>query len=279
MPVLGSQRPKILGVMDVPRRQICQRPAALVLELDQRRSTRRDQHGLMPTRERLQLRLLIGADDVLTRVQRPDLQSAVRRGPGRGRPWAGSRGSRGRSASAAPRLEGSGREASARSSMARSLGDAPFDDQAVQLQPGRSAPAAPGAWRATRTPPRRPRRPAAGGKRRGRPARGLSLHPSMPCSQNLRRHLDTDPHGVTIAAHRDVLGACHSLGRVEDQPERAAHRGRAAVGVPSATLKLDDGPPSPELDPVAAGPRHGRAVRRARPDPLHITRRDYGRVH
>ena len=65
-----------LGDVDLRRRAgEPQVAAAAVLELDQRRATRRDRHGLMPTRERLQLRLLIGADDVLARVQQPTFKA------------------------------------------------------------------------------------------------------------------------------------------------------------------------------------------------------------
>jgi hypothetical protein len=74
IPVLGSQRPKQAGAVDVPGGQVGQRAAALVFELDQRRAARRGRDRLMPARERLQLGLLIGADDVLTGVQQPALK-------------------------------------------------------------------------------------------------------------------------------------------------------------------------------------------------------------
>jgi hypothetical protein len=61
--------------MDLPGGQIGQRAAAAVFELDQRRSARTGRHRLMAARERLQLGLLIGTDDVLARVQPPALKA------------------------------------------------------------------------------------------------------------------------------------------------------------------------------------------------------------
>lgn len=72
----------------------------------------------------------------------------------------------------------------------RCLGDALLDDEAMQLS----------AREASQRPVVLDRQLARDGddvgdllrgKRRGRPARGLSVSPSMPCSQNLRRHLLT----------------------------------------------------------------------------------------
>ena len=57
--------------MDIPGRHVGQRAAAPVLELDQRRATRPGRHRLMAARQRLQLGLLVGADDVLAGMQPP----------------------------------------------------------------------------------------------------------------------------------------------------------------------------------------------------------------
>src|SRR3954452_16833590 len=76
IPVLGSQQPNRRAWWTVPRSQIGQRAAALVFELHERWAAWRRRDGLMPTRERLQLRLLIGADDVLAGVQQPVFEAA-----------------------------------------------------------------------------------------------------------------------------------------------------------------------------------------------------------
>jgi hypothetical protein len=59
---------KQVGVVHVPRGQIRQRSAAEVLKLDQSRATRPGRDGRVFATERLQLGLLIGADDVLVRA-------------------------------------------------------------------------------------------------------------------------------------------------------------------------------------------------------------------
>jgi hypothetical protein len=64
-------------VVDIPGGQVGQRAAALVFELDQRRVSRCRRNGLVAARERLQLRLLISADDVFAGVQQPALEAAL----------------------------------------------------------------------------------------------------------------------------------------------------------------------------------------------------------
>ena len=86
-PGLGLAAPEDPGVMDVPGRQVGQRAAALVLELDQRRAARRGRDRLVPARQRLQLGLLVGADHVLARMQPPPLKAPgveVEHSPGLG---------------------------------------------------------------------------------------------------------------------------------------------------------------------------------------------------
>jgi hypothetical protein len=56
-----------VGVVHVPRGEVCERPTTRVFELDQPRTARPGWNGLMIAAERLQLGLLIGADDVLVR--------------------------------------------------------------------------------------------------------------------------------------------------------------------------------------------------------------------
>jgi hypothetical protein len=60
---------KQVGVVNVPRGQVRQRPAALVLELVAAPAPRARWLGLVATSERLQLALLIGRDHVLVRPQ------------------------------------------------------------------------------------------------------------------------------------------------------------------------------------------------------------------
>ena len=66
-PGLGLAAVEEVGVVDVPGGQVGERAAALVLELDQRRPTGAGRHGLVAAAERLQLGLLVGADDVARR--------------------------------------------------------------------------------------------------------------------------------------------------------------------------------------------------------------------
>jgi hypothetical protein len=75
IPVLASQRPAEAGVVDVPGGQVGQRAAAPVFELDQRRPARPGRHRCVAARERLQLGLLVGADDVLVRMQPPTFKA------------------------------------------------------------------------------------------------------------------------------------------------------------------------------------------------------------
>jgi hypothetical protein len=59
----GLEAVKQAGVVDVPGGQVSQRPTAPTLELDQRRAPGPGRHRLISGPERLQLGLLIGADD------------------------------------------------------------------------------------------------------------------------------------------------------------------------------------------------------------------------
>lgn len=62
--------------MDVPRGEVGQCAAALVLELNQRGVLGRWCNRLVAACERLQLRLLVGADDVLAGMQQPAFEAA-----------------------------------------------------------------------------------------------------------------------------------------------------------------------------------------------------------
>jgi hypothetical protein len=62
-------------VVDVPGGQIGQRAASAIFELDQRRPARSGRDRRVAARQRLQLGLLVGADDVLARVQPPTLKA------------------------------------------------------------------------------------------------------------------------------------------------------------------------------------------------------------
>jgi hypothetical protein len=73
---LGLDAVKQTGVMDVPRGEVGRRAAAAVLELDQRRATRRGRDRRVAASERLQLGLLIGADDEVAGVQQLALEPA-----------------------------------------------------------------------------------------------------------------------------------------------------------------------------------------------------------
>jgi hypothetical protein len=66
---LGLDAVKQARVVDIPGRQVGQRAAAAVLELDQRRTARRRRDRRMAAPERLQLRLLVRADDEVARMQ------------------------------------------------------------------------------------------------------------------------------------------------------------------------------------------------------------------
>jgi hypothetical protein len=57
---LGFDAVKQVGVVDIPRGEIGERAAPLVLKLDQRRASWDDGHRLVAATERLQLRFLIG---------------------------------------------------------------------------------------------------------------------------------------------------------------------------------------------------------------------------
>jgi hypothetical protein len=74
-PGLGLAAPEQAGVVNVPGGQVCQRAAALVFELDQRRSPGTGWDRRVAARERLQLGLLVGADDVFAGVQQPALKA------------------------------------------------------------------------------------------------------------------------------------------------------------------------------------------------------------
>ena len=84
-------------MVDVPGGEVGQRATAAVLELDQRRTARPDGQRLMPAPERLQLGLLIGADDVLVGAQALALKDTgveVERAAGLGREVGVARGDR-----------------------------------------------------------------------------------------------------------------------------------------------------------------------------------------
>jgi hypothetical protein len=61
--------------MDIPGGQVGQRAATLVLELDQRRTTRSRRGRRVAAHQRLQLGLLVGADDVLAGMQPAALEA------------------------------------------------------------------------------------------------------------------------------------------------------------------------------------------------------------
>ena len=119
----------------------------------------------------------------------------------------------------------------------RRVGDALLDHQPVQLSAREAAQRPVVHAPAARTRPRRPRRPAAGGKRRGRPARGLSLSPSMPCSQNRRRHLLTRPADDNRSAPRS--------------PCRSSRRPRTGSAAPAAPPETAASTPPPDAQAPA----------------------------
>jgi hypothetical protein len=63
-------------VVDVPGGQVSQRPTPPTLELDQRRAPGPGRRRLISTPERLELGLLIGADDEVAGVQEPAVAPA-----------------------------------------------------------------------------------------------------------------------------------------------------------------------------------------------------------
>jgi hypothetical protein len=73
---LGLDAIEQTRVMDVPGCQVGQRAAAAVLELDQRRTARRGRHRRVAAPERLQLGLLVRADDKVARMQQLALKAA-----------------------------------------------------------------------------------------------------------------------------------------------------------------------------------------------------------
>jgi len=75
--LLAAAKQAALGIVDVDRGQIGQRPATAVLVLDQSRpaGARRDQP--VAAQQRLQLGLLVGRDDVVARMQPPALPAAL----------------------------------------------------------------------------------------------------------------------------------------------------------------------------------------------------------
>ena len=77
MPVLASQRPMTQPAPDVPGRQVLQGPAPLVLVLDPRRPRPGPGPSAgMAADARLDARLLVGADDAVSRVERLALPRA-----------------------------------------------------------------------------------------------------------------------------------------------------------------------------------------------------------
>jgi hypothetical protein len=118
--------------MDVPGGQIGQRAAAPVLEFDPCRTARRGRNRLMTACQRLQLGLLVGADDVLAGMQPAALKAPrveVQDAPGLGLEL---RIARKDPRALLPRFERAVMQP-APDRRRRRLGDTPLDHQPVQL--------------------------------------------------------------------------------------------------------------------------------------------------